>query len=258
MTHLYLQLLSIGLLWVMFHCSGMCGPIVAGMVTYEVHDPSKSSAWSKIARRVRAVLAYQGGRAVTYGLMGAMLGGAGASIQESTRQVTRLAGLVAAVIMIALSLHHLWRLRQGQDAHASQGLSAKWGQALGQLVRRTQRKLPRSGPWRMMLYGAILGLMPCMLMFWAMNLAISSASMLHGAGLMIGLVVLTTPTLVGAACLTAIRRPAWRRFGEYVAPLALLCSGTWVGLMSIAANGWIEHLHWQFKIGATPYTIMFF
>lgn len=258
MQQLYVQLLGIGILWVMFHCSGMCGPIMAGLVTYEVHDPKDSSTKARLWRRFKAVLSYQSGRAITYGLIGAMIGGAGASIQHTTREVSKLAGLVAGAIMFFIALRQLILLIRGKASPQAQSLSARWGAALGQLVRKLQRRLPKQGPLRMMLYGGVLGLMPCMLMFWVMNLAMSSASMLHGALLMMGLVVLTTPTLVGAACLTAVKRHSWKRFGEYVAPIALMFSGLWITMMAIAANGWIEHYHFLFSLGGERYTIMFF
>ena len=258
MTALYLQLVGMGMIWVMFHCSGMCGPIMAGLVTAQVRDAPGEVAWQRLARRARAVLAYQSGRALTYGLMGAVLGGAGASLEATTKQVTQIAGLVAALSMMALALGKLWQLRpHAVSKQVGPSASARFGLELGRVVRRLGRRLPTRGPWRMMLYGALLGLMPCMIMFWAMNLAVSSASVLHGAGLMLALVLMTTPTLLGAACLTALKRPAWMRASEYVAPLALLISGAWVGLMAMASNGWIAHRHVMLDLGGQSYMIMF-
>ncbi len=252
MTHLYLQLIGLGLLWVTFHCSGMCGPILIGLTAHEVRDAPHTSLTARLSARARAVLAYQTGRALTYALMGATLGALGSAAEALTRDVTRVAGLITAAALLIAALVKL------VGAPGAQAGAARFGLRLGRLTRRVARFAPDAGPWRMMIYGVVLGLMPCMLMFWAMNLAVASASPLHGALLMVGLVVMTTPVLTAAACSTALARPRSARMQRWLVPGAMALSGAWIGLMAIAANGWIEHVHVPITLLGQRHVIMLF
>ena len=71
---------------------------------------------------------------------------------------------------------------------------------------------------------------------------------------MLLLVVMSTPTLLFAGCAAAL--PTRRINGEALVPYALILSGGWLGLISAAANGWIEHIHLQFAIGSEKFVLM--
>ena len=45
---------------------------------------------------------------------------------------------------------------------------------------------------------------------------------------------------------------------EWVGPVAMMVSGVWMGLIAAAANGWIEHIHIQFKLFGEKYVLMLF
>jgi sulfite exporter TauE/SafE len=105
------------------------------------------------------------------------------------------------------------------------------------------------------LMGAALGLLPCVLMFWTLGIAATTASPLHGAGVMVTLVLLTTPTLLAAGCAASIWRIKW---SERAVGVVLLMSSAWMLLVALAANDVISHAEVMFKLGGDPYMIMFF
>ncbi|HRE89162.1 MAG TPA: sulfite exporter TauE/SafE family protein, partial [Myxococcota bacterium] len=64
----YAQLLSVGLLWISFHCAGMCGPLLIGF------DVAGAARGVRALPGALGVLTYQAGRALTYLLLGALAG----------------------------------------------------------------------------------------------------------------------------------------------------------------------------------------
>jgi sulfite exporter TauE/SafE len=249
MTALYLQVLGIGLVWTTFHCVGMCGPIIAG-VTTAPGDRSLPRG-TLMMRRFRRVLAYQGGRAVTYAILGATAGLVGATAEASLGSVTRAVSLLMALVVITAGVMKL--------PPVAARLSARFtgsGEWVGNLIRATSRLGKAGSARRMVLTGAAMGLLPCMLMFWVLAYSASSASVIHGAALMVVLVVLTTPALVSASCASALSVRG--RGGPWVVPAMMLLSGVWLGLEAAAANDWIPHVHLPFRLFGDVYTLMLF
>ncbi|MBA2664732.1 MAG: sulfite exporter TauE/SafE family protein [Bradymonadaceae bacterium] len=251
----YAQLLSVGLLWVTVHCAGMCGPLVAGLTAGR--GLQGQSPRRRLWHSARGVLAYQGGRALTYLVLGASAGFAGAAMEGWIRGMTRIAGLVVAVGLIAAGIakwpavaRHI-KARQGgfDPARVS-------GAFIGRVMRTLSRRFRAPGSSRMFVFGLVLGLLPCMLMFWVLGLAASTASPFHGAMLMAGLVVLTTPVLLIAGCSTGLASGRLRALGGYLVPLAMALSGVWLGLIAMAANGWIAHVHLPFELGGHRLVVM--
>ena len=70
--------------------------------------------------------------------------------------------------------------------------------------------------------------------------------------------VLTTPALLGAACTTTLVSARMRRKLAPLVPLALLGTGVWMLLITLAYNGVIDHLHFNVQLGGAPYHIMLF
>ncbi len=254
MLNLYLQLVSVGLLWVTFHCAGMCGPIMAGLVSHNTRVERGASRREQLFVRARGVLGYQAGRALTYAALGAAAGTLGSTVESQMRTWTGITTLMCAACIIGIALYKIIPWRSGN----APGLSA-WaaqGRWLGGIMRRISALMPTRGIFKMMIFGAVMGLLPCMLMFWVMNLSIASSSPLHGALLMVGLVVMTTPVLLGAGCSVSLLPASLRARGERLVPLGLLASGVWTGLIGAATQGYIEHVHLPFKLGGELYTFM--
>jgi uncharacterized protein len=249
----YTQLFGLGLLWVTVHCAGMCGPIVGSLVATRRAE----GTWlSRLGQRASSVLAYQGGRAVTYAIIGASAGAAGAAVEGLIGDLTRVAGLLVAVALIGLGLSRIGpiarRLRRARGA----ATTSTTGAFVGAALRRVRRLLPKQGVLQMAAVGAVLGLLPCMLMFWVLGLSASTASPLHGALIMVGLVVLTTPVLLLAGTAPLICKPSFRRIGERLIPWAVIVSGLWLALISAAANGWIDHVHLPFGLFGEKFVVM--
>lgn len=248
MLTFYAQVFSIGLVWVFFHCGGMCGPILAG-VTADVREPSRKRA---IAIRTGRVLSYQLGRALTYALIGAVAGLVGSAFEHVLQQFTQVAGLLLAGVLLVVGLMRLppWahKFSGGSWASASGGL-------LGRALSTLQRRGPKKGFLRFAMLGAVMGLLPCMLMFWVLSIATATASPVHGAGVMVLLVLMTTPTLLVAGNAAMLGR---RFHSAWVAPVAMMVSGVWLGLISVAANGWLDHIHIQFRLFGEKYVLMLF
>lgn len=268
---LYAQLVGVGFLWVTVHCSGMCGPIVAGLVVHTHPRDPKSSGWAHRASVLRYVLAYQSGRALMYALLGLLAGLLGAQVEARVQSVTAIASVLVAGGLLLAGLLRVpalsrrlarWRVqrraRRSADSCADRPsprlpLSARF---VGGLMRRLPRSPRLSGAPRMFINGFLLGLLPCMLMFWVLGLAASSASPLHGALLMVTLIAMTTPVLIAAGLSTTLISPRLRRFGHYIVPFGMIFSGIWLGLIALAANGWIQHIHLPFTLAGQKLVIM--
>ncbi len=254
MLALYLQLLGVGLLWVTFHCIGMCGPIMAGLVAHNTAVPRDASRAEELRIRAQGVLSYQAGRAVMYAILGGLAGALGALVEEQMRSITAITSLLGAALIISIALYKLIPLKRAQVK--GNEIWAKQGRWLGRQMKRVSRVLPGRGPVKMAIFGVIMSLLPCMLMFWVLSLSITSSSILHGALLMVLLVVMTTPVLLIAGCSSSLVPVKWRDRVEPLIPVVLLGTGIWTGLIGAAANGWIEHIHLPFKLGGELYTFM--
>lgn len=255
----YAQLVGVGVLWVTVHCSGMCGPIMAGLVASGQKAGVKIGSGASASEAVKGVLSYQAGRGLMYCLLGMTAGFLGAGAEEWIRGVTKISGLAVAVVLFAVGIAKLPIVQNALAASRKnqRSASAIWvGRSIARLMRALPSKERFGGPLRMALSGFILGLLPCMLMFWVLGLSAATASPFHGAMLMIGLVVMTTPVLLAAGLSTSLVGGRFRRLGQLIVPFGMMFSGVWLGMIAIAANGWIEHIHLPFTIFGEKLVIM--
>ncbi len=251
MTPFYAQVFGIGLLWVTVHCIGMCGPIMVSLTT-AMGVSRAPTATGRIRRAVAGVLAYQSGRALVYMGLGAAAGAVGAVAEVWIQDVARIGGLVIAAVIVAAALFKLVPGLTLPDRFSGDGAGRWTGWMLG-LGRRFR---PKSPFLSMALFGLILGFLPCVLMFWILGIAASTASVFHGAMIMLLLVAMTTPVLALAACGSSL--PGFMRHlrSERVIGFAMLLSGLWLGLIAFAANGWIGHAHIPLEILGRELVIM--
>ncbi len=230
----YAQLLSVGLLWITFHCAGMCGPLV---VSFDVAGVARGrSAW----RGVVGVLMYQLGRATTLATLGALAGLVGHGLTH----LLRPAGAVMALAFGLLVLGHLvWRFWHGRRAAAGpvrvrtrlEGAPRRPG-----LLARLQPLMlteTLGGTW---LLGAVMGLLPCMIVAWALGLAATTASVVDGALVMLLLVVMTTPMLLGV---TLLPRILPRRALGALPSVLMAVSALWLVMTGLAGLELAPHLH---------------
>ena len=239
------QVVGLGVLWVSLHCAGMCGPILAGLAG----GGPELLAGARVRRGARRVLAYQSGRAAMYALLGALAGWVGAGAQLLVEDVARVAGLVLAGVLVAAGIGQ--GLGRGASGHSVAARSVR------AVLRGIARAWPQHLPGRLFAVGFAMGLLPCMLMFWVLSLAASTASPTQGALLMLTLVAMTTPVLLVAGCGPLIAAPRAQAAGKWLVPAGIVLSGVWLGLVSVAANGWIDHQWWAFSALGRQYYVMF-
>jgi len=232
---LYVQLVGLGLVMVLTHCAGMCGPLIMSF-RFGVHQRWRERRWFGALAQLGA---YQGGRILVYASLGAAAGGlaalAGSGLSQVFTAGSKLLGLLVAGAFLVAAFWRLWPWRRA--ATAGQGA------AYPALLRRLGRKLPERPMPRAVLLGMLLAFLPCMIPAWALGLAAASGHPLHGAALMALLVVLTTPALVPFALapelLPRLSAPAAGRLQT----AALLCSGVWLLVIALAANDLLPHAH---------------
>lgn len=238
---LYAQLLGLGLIMISVHCAGMCGPIVLSL-RFGIHREWRHGrAWLAAGQ----LASYQGGRAVVYAALGALVGGIGAlagGLGAGFHAAGRwLIPLVAAGFIVLALL----RLRpRGVGSAGRPGPLTRFG-------AHVARGLERQPLRRAALMGVVMAFIPCLIPIWVLGLAAASASPLHGAALMLLLVAMTTPALLPFALAPGLLPRVGGRLGYRLQTAALLCSGLWLSLIGLAANGIIPHA--ELALGA--YTV---
>jgi sulfite exporter TauE/SafE len=243
----YLQLLSVGLVWISFHCAGMCGPLLIGF------DVAGAARGVGALRGAAGVLTYQAGRAVTYLMLGAAAGLVGRGLTAVFEPAGSVFALVFGTSVVTTLVVRGFRARAARRPRPVPVGFSKLEAAEPTLIERLVGKLPRTlhplqGPdegrhLRIFGLGAAMGLLPCMITYWVLGLAATTGSPLHGALLMLLLVAMTTPMLLGVTLLPRLlpRRIAWL-------PQALMAlSATWLILIGLAGLEVIAHLH--FAVG---------
>ncbi len=257
-----IQLATVGLLWVTIHCAGMCGPIVAGLNASTLDRDGDDADRSLLARGAINILAYQAGRSITYATFGALAGLVGASLETAVIDVGRIAALVAGMAMILVGLASMTNIRRflptssPTTADSANGQTGSVTGRIGRAARKLSDLIPASGRGRIVLFGAVMGFLPCMLMFWVLALAASTANPLGGAGLMVGLVVLTTPVLLFAGTSPLLAAGRFQRWSSAVRAGAMMLSGVWLVLIGAAHNGWIAHQKFVFEMFGRSFTLM--
>ncbi|TVR47796.1 MAG: sulfite exporter TauE/SafE family protein [Planctomycetota bacterium] len=225
-----------------FHCIGMCGPLIMAFRFGSDGGPAR-----RMLSASSQLLCYQSGRLLVYLLAGALVGWLGYTLQMQLRWTANLLSLITAVIFIGLGLAHLGLL--GTAARQSRGEPRWMLAAMRQILDRWRGRAHA----RAFALGVVMGFLPCMLVFWCLGLAASRAHPLDGALLMGLLVLMTTPVLLLAA-IAPMSVHRWQAaLRDRVSPIALIFSGLWLGLIGLAANGYIAHLHLQLG----PFTVMF-
>ncbi|MFO0750999.1 MAG: sulfite exporter TauE/SafE family protein [Myxococcota bacterium] len=248
------QLLSVGLVWISFHCAGMCGPLVTG---FDVAGAARGlPAWRGVLR----ILTYQAGRATTLATLGALAALAGRGLEAVFQPAGAVFALLFGAAVLASVVRKLWPRRAAEGtAHAAMpsatvtqvalrapGEKRKEPWSLARLVRPLSLADTPGSTW---LLGVVMGFLPCMIVMWALGLAATTRSVLDGAGIMITLVAMTTPVLLGVTLLPRLMPKGARVW----LPAALMAvSGVWLVLVGLAGFSLVPHVH----VAAGDYVVM--
>ena len=219
----FIQMSSIGLLWITFHCLPMCGPIVGSLSL----SATKSASLSQL-------LLYQAGRGLIYAILGALAGFFGSRIPSASWMGFFIAGFLFILALLK------WK------PSLQISIPPNIFQTLGRLSQKFQ------GGFRSFWLGILFAFLPCMLTGWALSLAALTKSAMNGALLMMYLILLTSLPLY-----FAIIGGHFIKSKSGVATLALFLSSLWTFLMTAASMDWISHQALSFKIFGNLYTLMF-
>lgn len=169
------------------HCLGMCGGVAAAV----------SMGTPQNQHKLPFLLFYNGGRLLSYGLIGAIAGGLIAGVVGVTQITQQLLWLrlAAAIMMILLALYigRFWN-----------GLAyvEKVGQVLWKRLSPLSTKLlPLRSPLAALPFGMLWGWLPCGLVYSALSWAAVAGNALDGLLIMLafGLGTLPAMILVGSA-----------------------------------------------------------
>ena len=169
------------------HCLGMCG----GILLSACHGREGRKA------QIGAALGYNGGRTLSYTLLGAAFGALGTVLSYTLSMKSMLFTMLGlAVLLLGLNM---WGLLPALPTLPdSQGTAC-----------RLPGKLRRQGP---LLVGLLTGLMPCGALYAAYFCAMSSGSAGKGALLMLAFALGTVPLMLLFASLGALMPRSWTKY----------------------------------------------
>ena len=243
MSEAFIQLISLGPIWVIFHCSGMCGTLLTGL------DLTGFARGEKLSTAVSRILQYQLGRSLVYGMMGflaGLLGDAWSTVGESA------GGTLALLVGFLIVTHTL--IKVCLRFSASSGLVQIGGASdfnVG-LFERYQSSIRRLVPLAALrdqpiALGIVMAFLPCMLPIWVMGLAAVSGNALVGMGLMLLLVAMTSLSILLTLLAPGFIVKRFRLRVPYFQDGLFTLSGIWMVMIGLAALDFIEHAH--FRIG---------
>ena len=215
-----------GLAGGLLHCSAMCGPFVLAQAA----ATADGALGGGILRRLSgaALLPYHLGRALGYGLLGALAGGAGALLAQAAglRWIAALLLLLAAILMLSQASARLAKLLPRLPAPSL----PRW------LDAPLRGLLAAPQGWRGVRLGLLLSALPCGLLYGALAAAAASGSALAGGLALLAFVAGTMPALSGVALLGGFFArafgPGWRALGGLLFLLnAVVLAGLAVNLL---------------------------
>jgi sulfite exporter TauE/SafE len=214
-----------------FHCVGMCGPIVLAV-------PGKS---------LLSKLSYNIGRAITYTIMGAIIGfvGEGFSLVGWQQVLSIAVGIAMLLIVVFTKYKHF-------DLPMNGVIEKMWIYSKSKLTPLFRSKSPLA-PF---FIGLINGLLPCGLVYAALFAAVSMGGIIESALYMALFGLGTAPLLIAVAVFGDLLSPALRiKFNKAVpyflgvVAVLLILRGLNLGIPVISPNmdnsGKMQHMHSQ-------------
>jgi uncharacterized protein len=185
------------------HCLGMCAGI-SGLAA--VHAGAAS-----LRGQLSLTLVYNGGRILSYAILGAVVGGFGSVIVRLSPAIAGPVRIVSGVIIILIGLRVAFDLRVLDALERS-------GAALWNRIAPVARSLvPVTSPPRALGLGLLWGLLPCGLVYSALLIAATAATPAGGAAVMLVFGAGTLPAMVstglGAVQLARVAKRRHARIG---------------------------------------------
>jgi len=209
------------------HCIGMCGPILTALsgVDRRAEVTVDGRSIARTARRAAAdLLWYHAGRLCTYAMLGALAGAVGERIRK-TLWLGALQdwlgvslGAVAIVVALALFIKPATGCAGVFDTRDDRGPLA----GILAFLRALARQSSRSSRF---LLGAIMGFIPCGLVYIMLAAVATTGHPLAAALGMIAFGLGTLPALTGVVIAMRFIPIRWRRHGNRMAMLTALVVG---------------------------------
>ena len=158
------------------HCVGMCGPIALALPL------DRSSTWTKTS----GALLYNIGRISTYAILGLILGGIGQAFQVIGWQRWASIGAGALLLIYVLLVYVMKRTSLNFP---------RWNMAIARLKGLMGRQFKKHSSASLFSIGALNGLLPCGMVYFALIGAIGTGTSGLGAGYMALFGLGTAPAL---------------------------------------------------------------
>lgn len=203
------------------HCIGMCGPLALSLP-----GGDQMPGWFLVER-----LFYNGGRVVTYTLLGACVGlvGQGASLAGVQQAVSIGMGvlmlLVAAVPWVSQQVQ---RLEQAPSAFLQHVMAP-----MGTLYER-------GGLGAMLVIGLLNGLLPCGFVYAALGTALTTGDVYDSMIFMAAFGMGTGPAMLGVSLVGRLASTTWRARLQWLVPIGLALVGVLLIVRGLALGGMIS------------------
>jgi sulfite exporter TauE/SafE len=206
------------------HCAGMCGPFVLSQVAsrLEAVPAARMREWHRLGGA--ALLPYHLGRATTYAGLGALAAAASGVLAGGRWLAALLLGL-AALGLAATALPGLKRLLAPAGPSQGNWLLGRWAGPL----------FADPTGMRGWLLGAMLGFLPCGLLYAALAAAAATGEAVAGALGMLAFTAGTVPMLV-AIGIAGHAAGRWRQGLLRWAPVLLLANAGVLAAMAVHAG----------------------
>lgn len=158
------------------HCAAMCGPLALAL----------PATGHTRAAFVAGRAAYNLGRIVTYGLLGALFGLLGRGFAVAGLQRWLSLGVGAAILISLLATKNF-------------GLAAAPAKAIGWLKSGLGKLFRQRTVGSLFAIGVLNGLLPCGLVYWACAAATTTGTVAAGVGYMMAFGLGTVPMMLGLA-----------------------------------------------------------
>jgi sulfite exporter TauE/SafE len=205
------------------HCVGMCGPLALSL----------PGADRLPGRFLVERLLYNGGRVVTYAVLGGLVGLVGRVVSLAGFQQVLSIGIGTAMVLVAIVpwvSRQVRRLEQAPSAFLRRVTAP-----IGTLYRS-------GGPAAMLLIGLLNGLLPCGFVYAALATAVTAGAPLASMTFMAAFGVGTGPAMLGVSLLGRLASTAWRTRLQRWMPAGLAAVGLLLIVRGLALGGMLSPL----------------
>lgn len=208
----FAQILTLGGIWIIFHCFPMCGPLVAGL---QLGRPADGGL-------IHSFFLFHVGKGIAYASLGAAFGAIGAQVDLrwlSLGLLILIFGLLVLRLLPHTQSNFLKSIEKGNTVFVTRMTEAFRGRA------------------RPLGIGFGLAFLPCALLLWALGLAAATQSAFYGACLMLFFLGLTSLP-IGVSLIASRFAFRQKRFrSEKAGTVALTISFLWMLGMNLKAWG---------------------